>query len=145
MSTTSSFTIEGRRFEVSRLSPEDACAGFEVLGRAFGASAVALLIGEKPDPVGLMQGLVNNASKLSVMLGLFLPKAKFDRGNNGILVDLKPFADEVFGGRLDVLIAFVVQAVRAEYATFLGGSPALVELVAAFGVSSSESPTAPTA
>lgn len=145
MSATSEFRIEGRRFEVARLAPEDACTGFEVLGRAVGPAAVVLLIGDKPDVPALMQALVSNASKLSTLLGLFLPKSKFDRSNNGIFVDLKPFADEVFGGRLDVLIAFVVQAVRAEYATFLGGAPALAELLAQFGGSSSASPTAPTA
>jgi hypothetical protein len=44
---------------------------------------------------------------------------------------------------MDVLVAFLVQAVRAEYTCFLGGSNALGPLLAAFA-KPSKSPTAPT-
>ncbi len=147
MSATSEFTIDGRRFELRHLSPEDACLGVEALGRAVGPAVIALFAGEKPsmDQVtAVIFPLVSNASQLSTLLKLFTPVAKFDRGGNGILVELGPFVDEVFGGRFDVLIAFLVHAVRAEFAIFLGGGGALVPLLKQV-VGKSASPKAPTA
>jgi hypothetical protein len=137
------FELEGRRFEVRRLSTDDACLGLEVLGRALGPAAAAVIGSGDPDYGLILQSLLTQASQLSKLLALFAPRTKFDRGNNGALVDLKPFLDEVFGGRIDLIIAFLVHAVRAEYACFLAGKGALADLVAQLGVSPSPSPTAP--
>jgi hypothetical protein len=65
------------------------------------------------------------------------------------MVELKLFVSEVFGGRIDLTLAFLVHAVRAEYACFLGGSSALGPLVAqlvaqAQAANASKSPTAAT-
>jgi len=149
---TSEFSIEGRRFEVRRLSPEDACLGVETLGKTLGPAAAEFFLGDELDFKSLTPAqlakliipLIKNASGLSALLKLFAPVSKFDRGGNGILVDLKPFTDEVFGGRLDVLLVFLVNAVRAEYAVFLGGGGALVPFLEQV-VGKSASPTAPTA
>jgi hypothetical protein len=148
------FELEGRRFEVKALAPEDSCLGLEILGKALGPALLSTLsgvtadmsveeIGARIDMTQLVASLVGQASQLSALLKLFLPRTKFDRQSNGNLVELKLFTEEVFGGRIDVLIAFLVHAVRAEYTCFLGGGSALGPLLAAF-VKPSKSPTAPT-
>ena len=148
------FDLEGRRFEVKALAPEDSCLGLEILGKALGPALLSTLSGvtagmsveeieAKIDVTGLVASLVGQASQMAALLKLFLPRAKFDRAGNGNLVELKLFTEEVFGGRIDLLIAFLVQAVRAEYTCFLGGSSALGPLLAAFA-KPSKSPTAPT-
>lgn len=153
MSTATEFELEGRRFEVKRLSPDDACLGLEVLGKVLGPAALAVFAirgaeGEEaaePDYGAIFAALLAHASQISVLLKLFAPRAKFERSNSGALVDLKPFTDEVFGGRIDLMIAFLAHAVRAEYACFLGGTNALAQLLEQFGASASPSPKAPTA
>jgi len=150
--TTSEFSIEGRRFEVRRLSPEDACLGVETLGKTLGPAAAEFFLGGEIDFANLTPAqvtklvipLIANATGLAALLKLFAPVSKFDRAGNGVLVELKPFIDEVFGGRLDVLLVFLVNAVRAEYAVFLGGGGALVPFLEQV-VGKSASPTAPTA
>ncbi len=144
MSSPTEFELEGRRFELKRLSPDDACQGLEVLGRALGPAAATVLAGGPPDYAAILQALVTQAGQLSVLLKLFAPRAKFDRSSNGVMIDLKPFTGEVFEGRLDLLIAFLVHAVRAEYASFLSGTGALGQLLEQLGGSVSPSPTEPT-
>lgn len=145
MSGSTEFELEGKRFEVKRLSPDDACLGLEVLGRALGPAAAAVLGAGAPDYGAILQALLVQASQAAVLLKLFAARAKFDRAGNGTLIDLKPFLDEVFGGRVDLVIAFLVHAVRAEYACFLAGKGALADLAAQLGASASPSPPAPTA
>ncbi len=152
--TATTFDLEGRRFEVQPLPPEDSCLGIEILGKALGPALMSSLsgveagmsveeIGAKLDFSAIVPALVGQASKLSALFKLFLPCSKFDRQRNGNLVELKLFTDEVFGGRVDLLIAFLVHAVRAEYTCFLGGSNALGPLLAAFANTSKSLP-APT-
>jgi hypothetical protein len=145
MGAATEFELEGKRFEVKRLSVDDACKGLEVLGKALGPAAAQVIGGGSPDYGAILQALVTQAGQLSVLLGLFAPRAKFDRGSNGVMVELMTFTDEVFGGRIDLLIAFLVHSVRAEYASFLSGSVALAKLLEELGASGSPSPKAPTA
>lgn len=160
--TAIQFDIEGQRFEVKRLSPEDACLSVEIIGKSLGPALLAVfeipqgVIAALGTPEGLgnpevvkflapiLTTLVSNASQVGQLLRLFLPGAKFDRAGNGQLVELKPFQDEVFGGRTDKVLSFVVQCVRAEHACFLGGRNALGELFRQLVGSGSASPTAPT-
>jgi hypothetical protein len=148
------FEIEGRRFQVKALAPEDSCLGLEILGKLLGPAMLSALtgvtaemtaeeIGERLNVGSLVASLVGQASQLAALLKLFAPVTQFDRANNGNWVDVKLFTGELFGGRMDVLVAFLVQAVRAEYTCFLGGSNALGPLLAAFA-KPSKSPTAPT-
>lgn len=138
------FEIEGRRFEVKRLGPDEACLSIELLGKALGPAALALFSGDQVDTGKLFTALLSNASQISVLLKLFLPVSKFDRGGNGVMIDLKPFVGEVFAGRVDLMVAFLVHAVRGEHTCFLGGPNALAELLTGLA-SSSVSRTAPTA
>lgn len=156
------FELEGRKFELKSLEPDDSCMGLEVLGKALGPAALLAFAGsaaasedgetpeDKPLDYGaLLQAMVSQASQVGVLLKLFAPRTRFDRAGNGFMVELKPFVSEVFGGRIDLVLAFLVHAVRAEYACFLGGSSALGPLVAQLvgaqqAANASKSPTAPT-
>lgn len=153
MSASAEFELEGRRFEVKRLPTDDACLGLEVLGKLLGPAAFEVLSvrsgeGEEAPPINyaaIFGALLGQASQIATLLKLFAPRARFDRAGNGTMVDLKPFLDEVFGGRVDLTIAFLTHAVRSEYACFLGGTNALAALLAQLGGTASPSPKAPTA
>lgn len=149
------FELEGRRFEVQRLSPEDACMGIEVLGKALGPALSTLLLSKaegdeeaKVDWAALLNSLLSQASQVMVLVRLFAPVTKFDRNQNGSMVDLKAFLKgrgELFEGRVDLMIAFLVHAVRGEYSAFLAGNNALAALLPKAPVSASGSPTEPAA
>jgi hypothetical protein len=163
---TTEFELEGRKFAVQSLEPDDSCKGLEVLGKALGPAALLAFAGsvsasgedgqdgaaaeeKNLDYGALLQAMVSQASQIGVLLKLFAPRTRFDRGGNGNMVALKEFVSEVFGGRIDLTIAFLVHAVRAEYSCFLGGSNALGPLVAQLvgqqqAANASKSPTAPT-
>jgi hypothetical protein len=138
------FELEGRRFEVKRLSPDDACLSLELIGKALGPAAIAVLGGEAPDYGKVLTALLSNASQISGLLKLFAPAAKFDRAGNGTMVELKPFVSDVFAGRVDLMVAFLAHCVRAEHSCFLGGPNVLAELLQQMTASASESPRAPT-
>ncbi len=95
------FEIEGIRFELKPLKVDDACSGMDLLT---GDSTVA---------------------KMAKLLKLFAPVSRVSRSTDGtlvggsLMVPLTTFQEEVFGGRLDLLIAFVEQAVQSEYGAFL--------------------------
>lgn len=159
--TTIQFEIEGQRFEVKRLDPDEACLSIEIVGKALGPALLAVFdipqgviaaLGteegmKSPEVIKflapVLTTLVTNASQVAQLFKLFLPGAKFDRGRNGTFIDLKPFQDEVFGGRTDKTLAFVVQCVRAEHTCFLGGPNVLGELFLQMVGSASASPPAP--
>lgn len=132
------FELEGQRFEVQRLKIDDACLGLEVLGRALGPAASAVLglgsavDGEaaKPDYGAILQALLTQASQASALLKLFAKVSKFDRLGDGNMVALTPFLEDVFGGRLDLMVAFLVRSAKAEFASFLDGG-ALAALIPA--------------
>ena len=144
MAAPTEFELEGRQFEVKRLGVEDACMSLELLGKALGPAALAVMGEGALDHGKILTALLSNASQIAALLKLFLPYAKFDRAGNGVMVELKPFAGEVFGGRVDLMIAFLAHGVRAEHACFLGGPNALAALLPQLSASASESPTAPT-
>lgn len=144
MAATTEFVLEGKRFELKRLTPDEACLGLEILGKALGPATVALLGGGEPDYGAILQALLMQASKLTELLKLFAPRTKYDRSSNGGMVDLKPFVGELFEGRVDLMIAYLVQAVRGEYSYFLSGNNALGQLLAQLVGSVSGSPTGPT-
>jgi hypothetical protein len=149
------FELEGRRFEVQRLTPEDACMGIEVLGKALGPALSTLLLskaeGEEEAPVdwaSLLSSLLSQASQVMVLLKLFAPVTKYDRSQNGAMVDLRAFLKgrgEIFEGRVDLMVAFLVHAVRGEYAAFLAGNNAIAALLPKAPASDSSSPTEPAA
>ncbi len=143
-SSPTEFELEGKRFEVKRLGPDEACLSIELLGKAIGPAALALFSGEAVDYGKLFTALLSNASQISALLKLFLPVSKFDRGGNGIMIDLKPFVGEVFAGRVDLMVAFLVHAVRGEHTCFLGGPNVLTALLAQLVGNTSASRTAPT-
>ena len=150
------FELEGIRFEVKRLSLEDTCASLEILGKVLGPVALEVLsskdMGAAPPAAlyaQLLSTFLSHASQIAVLLKIFAPYSRMNRKMDGtyggaMMVDLKPFMGDVFGGRIDLMVAFLVNAVRAEHACFLGGTNALEQLLVQLAGSTSKSPTGPT-
>ena len=133
------FECDGVAFDVGRLNLNDACNVLELLSRVLGPALSQL----QANPTSALTALLGQASQIPRLLALFAPVAKFWRDQNGMpcaesssaggaLVDLKPFLEQVFAGRLDLACAFLAECVRNEYATFLAsaGSGALAQLLA---------------
>lgn len=100
--STHQFEIEGIRFEQQSLKVDDACAGMD------------LLTGDE------------SMAKMGKLLKLFAPGCKVSRDTSGVfeggnlMVPLATYANDVFGGRLDLLVRFCEAAVQNEYGAFLG-------------------------
>lgn len=158
------FELEGIRFEVKRLSLEDTCASLEILGKVLGPVALEVL-SSKGEPgaedsgavvslrpamyASLITTFLSNASQIAVLTKLYAPYAKVNRQMNGtyvgaLMVELKPFLNDVFAGRIDLMVAFLVVVARAEHGCFLGGTNVLEQLMGLLGASTSKSPTGPT-
>ncbi len=99
--STHEFEVEGVRFELTSLTVDDACAGVDLLTSAEGMAKMCKLA-----------KMFAGVAKVSRT-----PDGKFEIG--GAMVAMKPFLEDVFRGRLDLLLAFVEQAVKAEYGSFL--------------------------
>lgn len=95
------FDVEGIRFEQRRLGVNAACEGADIFTAP------------------------GEMAKMAKFLRLFAPVCKVSRCADGAfaiggnMVDLKTFANDVFEGRLEVLIAFVAKATEFEYGAFL--------------------------
>jgi hypothetical protein len=112
------FDVEGIRFELRRLSVDDACVGVDAL------------TGD------------GQMAKFSKLLKLFAPRCKVSRTADGsfeiggAMVDLKAFTEDLFAGRLDLLTAFMSKAIDFEFGAFLATAEARVQAAA-------DSPTDP--
>lgn len=128
MAKTHEFEVEGIRFELSHLSVDDACAGLETLSNTL-APAFAKLQGIEDTAERertLILAVAGQARNAAVLLKVFAPACKVSRSNDGMyaggdrMVALKPFLNEAFEGRVDLVMAFLVEAVQFEYGAFLG-------------------------
>lgn len=117
------FECDGVTFDVGRLNLNDSCKGLELLSKILGPAIVAA-------PGGLHAAelaLFTQASRIPELLALFAPVVKVHRNNDGepcladagTLVDLKPFLEQVFAGRLDLACAFIAECVKNEFGTFM--------------------------
>ena len=104
---STTFDVEGIRFELRRLSVDDACVGVDALSSEGG-----------------------HYSKVARLLALFAPQCKVSRlpdgtfAIGGALVDMKSFTNDLFAGRLDLLAAFVERATEFEFGAFLATAEA---------------------
>ena len=128
MAKTHEFEVEGIRFELSHLSVDDACHGLEVLSKTLGPAIQKLADVAEDEARGreLVLALSAQASHAATLVKLFAPVCKVSRSNDGTYIDgerlvaLKPFINDCFAGRVDLLMAFLFEAVQFEYAAFLG-------------------------
>jgi len=137
------FECDGVAFDVGRLNLNDSCKGLEMLMKVAGPALREIVSAEnRADQMLGVVSLLGQAGQIPVLLDLFLPVTKYWRdseGNpstegNGMLVDLKPFKDQVFTSRLDLALAYIAECVENEYASFLAsalnGTGALAKLAA---------------
>ena len=117
------FECDGVAFDVGRLNLNDSCKGLELLTKVLGPAVNAASGGQQAATIALL----GQAGQIPAMLALFAPVAKVWRDAAGIpgtvdcgtLVDLKPFVEQVFAGRLELACAFLAQCVRNEFGPFL--------------------------
>jgi hypothetical protein len=149
--STTEFELEGRTFTVESLGLDETFVGLEVFGRVAGPAISAYLLRDESKPEesaadlgkllgALIQAALLNASQIPKLLRLFVKDARFDRSRDGKMVKLEPFLDEVFGGRVELVVAFLAPCVRAEYGSFLDGD-GLASLLSQAGFSSPSAPT----
>lgn len=95
------YTIDGVTFAQDALSVDDACAGIDLLSHDGGMAKMGLL-----------------AKSFATVTKVSRTKdGRFD--SSGDMVPMKAFVNDVFRGRLDLLVAFVERAVQVEYGAFL--------------------------
>lgn len=129
------FECDGVSFEQDHLDVDAACEGLELLAQILGP-AVEGLTDDKVDLGATLAGALSRSTKLAPLMRLFAGVCKVSRTSDGKyetggnMVDLKPFAKTVFKGRLDLLMAFLVECAKFEYGRFLDGGGALAGLVA---------------
>lgn len=110
---STSFEVEGIRFELRRLSVDDACEGVDILSAEEGMR------------------------KFARLLKLFSPVCKVSRSSDGTfegaetMVPLKLFANDVFEDRLELLVGFMGKAIDFEFGRFLATARARVDAAAA--------------
>ncbi len=117
------FECDGVTFDVGRLNLNDSCKGLELLAKVLGPAISQL----QENPTSALTALLSQASQIPAMLALFAPVSKvwrnadgaFGAADAGLLVDLKPFVEQAFAGRLELACMFLAECVRLEYAAFL--------------------------
>ena len=144
---THQFEIEGIRFELTNLSVDDSCAGLEMMAKAIGPAIEQIGAGSGEASVGraMAQSVLGNARQAAALMRVFAPGTKVSRGKDGthaggaLMVGLGPEANAVFAGRVDLLMAFLFEAVQFEYGAFLseftgnGSGPLATRLAALRG------------
>lgn len=139
--TATEFDLDGTRFEVNSLGLDEACMGAELFGRVAGPGIAAWLDGRNTGNVGgVVQAALSNASQLPKLVRMFAKQAKFDRLKDGRMVPLEPFVNDVFAGKLEFVVAFLLPCVRAEFGSFLVGD-GLESLLKQVGFASPPAPT----
>ena len=135
------FELDGRRFEVKSLGIDESCAGLELFGRVAGPAIAAALLDGQTNLGAVIQAALSNASQLAKLLRMFAKHARYDRLQDGNMVALTPFVDDVFAGRLELMLGFLAPCVKAEFGSFLAGD-GLQALLTQMGLSSPPAPTA---
>lgn len=112
------FELDGTPFQLKRLGVKASLKGLKMVSGTL-LPAIADAVGAEEGSLGgAVARVVEGLDCLPELLDLFTPAATFTRAE-GQTVELKPFLEDVFGGRPDVTVAFLVACVRNEYGRFL--------------------------
>lgn len=118
-----SFKVGDHTYQVGRLKVKDSLRGLKLIGKVI---APALAAGASAPEGGIGDAIakaVDGLDCLPELLDLFVPVSKFV-GPTGSPTELGAFVEDHFGGRPDLCIEFLAQAVKQEYAGFLRASGA---------------------
>lgn len=133
--TTTSFDLEdgALRFRVERLKVKASLGGLKLVGKVL-LPALAEAHSAPPGQVGAaVEKAVEGLDCLPELLDLFAPRTKWQK--DGVALDTwQPLNDtymgDVFGGRPDLTVQFLVKCVQGEYGSFFLGKGPLAGLVA---------------
>jgi len=121
----------GTRFRIERLKVKASLAGLKLVGRVL----LPALAEAHAAPAGQVGAAVEKAVEgldcLPELLDLFSARTKFQRPASGEMwIALGPALEDVFAGRPDLTVQFIVKCVQGEYGGFLEGNGPLAQMVA---------------
>jgi hypothetical protein len=141
------FQVGETNFRVNRLKVKVSLAGLKLVGKVL-MPALAEAHNAPAGQVGTaVARAVEGLDCLPELLDIFTAKAEYQNPVTGNWMQLAPFVEDVFGGRPDHVVQFLVECVQGEYGSFLDGSGPLAGLLkrmptpGAPGVSSSPKTT----
>ncbi|MES2384533.1 MAG: hypothetical protein V4593_08285 [Pseudomonadota bacterium] len=124
------FTIGEYSFQVGNLKVKASLTAFKRLAKTL-LPAIAEAQAAGPGKIGdAVTRVVENLDSLDDLLDLFVVVTKWTGPNREAPTPLKDFVDHVFGGRMHVLLEYVVRCVHSEYGAFLAESGLLAPIVA---------------
>lgn len=126
--STTPFEIGEYQLTVRRLKVKDSLRGLRLVGKVL----LPALAEAHSAPAGQVGNAVAKAIEgldcLPDLLDLFSPVTKYTGPNRPNPTDLGPLVDEVFGGRPDLVVEYLVKSVQQEYGAFLVGGGPLAKL-----------------
>lgn len=124
------FTIGEYEFKVGNLKVKTSLLVFKKLAKTL-LPAIAEAQAAGPGKIGdAMQRVVENLDSLDDLLEAFLPVTKATWPGRASATELKPFVEDVFGGRPEMLLEYIGRCVAGEYGRFLAENGLLAPLVA---------------
>jgi hypothetical protein len=128
--STQEFELEGTSFRVERLKVKASLAGLKLVGKVL-LPALAEAHSAPPGQVGAaVEKAVEGLDCLPELLDLFAPRTKFQKPGVDLWIALPTAVDDVFEGRPDLTVQYLVKCVQGEYGSFLAGSGPLAQLAA---------------
>jgi hypothetical protein len=143
MSTpTTPIEISEYTLTVSRLKVKDSLKGLRLVGKVL-LPALAEAHSAPSGQVGnAIQRAVEGLDCLPDLLDLFVAVTQWTSPARSAPTPLKEFVEQIFGGRPDLVVEFLVACVKQEYSGFLAGNGQLAKL---FGQATAAAATAPVA
>lgn len=126
----SDFEIGEYKFQVGNLKVKTSLLVFKKLAKTL-LPAIAEAQAAGPGKIGdAMQRVVENLDSLDDLLEAFLPVTKAVWPGRANATELKPFVEDVFGGRPEMMLEYIGRCVTGEYGRFLAENGLLAPLVA---------------
>jgi hypothetical protein len=129
--------IGDHKFQVSRLKVKDSLRGLRLVGKVLLPALAEAHAAPDGHLGGAVARVVEGLDCLPELLDLFVPVTKYFSAL-GSFAPLAPCVDDVFGGRPDQVVQFLVEVVQLEYGAFLAAGGPLAGLLAM------ATPTSPT-
>jgi hypothetical protein len=134
----SDFEVEGYdfKFQVGNLKVLTSLKIFKRLAKTlFPAVVSALEAEQRGQLVGpALKDVVSDLDCLDELLDAFVAVSKYTGPDRPNPTELKPFVENVFGGRPDLMLSFIVKAVQGEFGAFLKGNGPFASLMAKAGL-----------
>lgn len=123
------FTVGTNNFRVDRLKVKDSLRGLKLVGKVL----IPAMAEAHAAPAGQVGNAVTRAVEgldcLPDLLDLFVAKTKYMSDERPNWTELSALVENVFGGRPDHVVQYIVECVQGEYGHFLDENGPLAGLV----------------